>query len=111
MCLHRGRASERASEQHRHPGTGTGTGIDANLRTKWRQAAKKASDDADEEAMKNMVWGKGLVQMEEKAALKQRVEDEKLKPFARTIDDKDLNDDLRARDRWVSDSPHEGDLD
>ena len=35
-------------------------------------AERKKADDADEEAMKNMVWGKGLVQMEEKVALAKR---------------------------------------
>ena len=62
--------------------------------------ARKAADDQDEEAMKNMVWGKGLVQMEEKVALAKRIEAEKSKPFARTIDDREMNDDLRSKERW-----------
>ena len=34
---------------------------------------RRNADQADEEAMKNMVWGKGLVQQEEQLALKKRI--------------------------------------
>mmetsp|Transcript_26452 Transcript_26452/g.53767 ORF Transcript_26452/g.53767 Transcript_26452/m.53767 type:complete len:118 (+) Transcript_26452:472-825(+) len=47
-----------------------------------------------------MVWGKGLVQLEEKAALEAQVEAERAKPFARTADDKDMNEHLKGQQRW-----------
>ena len=53
---------------------------------------RKEAEDADEEAMKNMVWGKGLVQMEEKAALAKRC----LLPLARPLAS------LRESSSWVN---------
>lgn len=47
-----------------------------------------------------MVWGKGLVQMEEKADLQAQIEKEKSMPFARRVDDKDMNDHLKEQQRW-----------
>jgi len=47
-----------------------------------------------------MEWGKGLVQKQEVEDKMKRLEDEKSKPFARSIEDEDLNDHYRAQDRW-----------
>ena len=47
-----------------------------------------------------MEWGKGLVQKQEVEDKQKRLEDEKSKPFARSIEDEDLNDHYRAQDRW-----------
>ena len=47
-----------------------------------------------------MEWGKGLVQREEQEKRKLEMEKNKTKGFARYADDKDLNEDLKATDRW-----------
>eukprot|EP00960_Hanusia_phi_P055121 762879-Hanusia_phi.AAC.3 len=62
--------------------------------------SKMTAQEREEYELKNMVWGKGLVQMEERKALQDRIEEEKHKPFARTIEDKDMNDELKAVERW-----------
>ncbi|KAF9916536.1 hypothetical protein BX616_003508 [Lobosporangium transversale] len=47
-----------------------------------------------------MEWGKGLVQREEEAEKKRREEEEKFKPLARYMDDEELNEELKERERW-----------
>eukprot|EP01114_Cavostelium_apophysatum_P007769 TRINITY_DN1994_c0_g1_i1.p1 TRINITY_DN1994_c0_g1~~TRINITY_DN1994_c0_g1_i1.p1 ORF type:complete len:509 (-),score=148.52 TRINITY_DN1994_c0_g1_i1:25-1551(-) len=47
-----------------------------------------------------MEWGKGLVQKQQKEDLQARMEAEKYKPFARSIEDSDLNDMYKETDRW-----------
>ncbi|KAL2832551.1 hypothetical protein BDW59DRAFT_180995 [Aspergillus cavernicola] len=42
----------------------------------------------------------GDVQRKEKEARKQRLEDAKVMPLARTVEDEDLNEDLKAQQRW-----------
>jgi len=54
----------------------------------------------DENEYKNMVWGKGLVQMEERANQQKQIEKERAKPFARTVDDTDMNEELKSAQRW-----------
>lgn len=62
-------------------------------------AARKKREKEEKEAQK-MEWGKGLVQREEQARLKKELELLKTQAFSRHADDKALNDDLKARDRW-----------
>ena len=62
--------------------------------------SKMTAQEREEYELKNMVWGKGLVQMEERKALQDRIEEEKNKPFARTVEDKEMNDELKAVERW-----------
>ena len=47
-----------------------------------------------------MEWGKGLVQKKDKEDRKSYEEAEKYKPFARTIEDEDLNEHYKDKDRW-----------
>jgi pre-mRNA-splicing factor CWC26 len=53
-----------------------------------------------EKEMQKMEWGKGLVQREEREKKKQQVEDMANKPFARFVDDDEINDELKEKDRW-----------
>lgn len=57
-------------------------------------------EEREEQEMKNMVWGKGLVQMEKQADLKAQIEKEKSMPFARRVDDQEMNDHLKEQSRW-----------
>jgi pre-mRNA-splicing factor CWC26 len=68
-------------------------------------ASKKAEKFArerkeEEEMIKQMEWGKGLVQKQEAEDLRAREEAEKLKPLARYADDDELNEELKNRVRW-----------
>ena len=47
-----------------------------------------------------MEWGKGLVQREDEAKRKAQLEKERNRDLAVYADDKELNEDLKARDRW-----------
>ncbi|KAG0332411.1 Pre-mRNA-splicing factor cwc26 [Podila humilis] len=60
-------------------------------------AAKRREIEMQE---KQMEWGKGLVQREEKEAKRKQMEQEKFKPLARYKDDADLNEELKDRERW-----------
>ncbi|KAI0075538.1 hypothetical protein K474DRAFT_1664178 [Panus rudis PR-1116 ss-1] len=63
------------------------------------EAARRKHEREEKEA-KKMEWGKGIVQREE--AEKRRKEEEALrsKGFARTADDAELNEELKAQERW-----------
>ncbi|KAK4694695.1 pre-mRNA-splicing factor CWC26, partial [Phenoliferia sp. Uapishka_3] len=61
---------------------------------------KKEERDKVEREMKKMEWGKGLVQKGEAEEKKREEEKMKSRPLARYADDKDMNDELRDRDRW-----------
>ena len=63
------------------------------------EAAKKKREKEEREAQK-MEWGKGLVQREEQEKKRLELEKQKTQGFARYADDKDLNEDLKAQDRW-----------
>ena len=63
------------------------------------EAARKKREREEREAQR-MEWGKGLVQREEQEKRKLEMEKNKTKGFARYADDKDLNEDLKATDRW-----------
>ena len=63
------------------------------------EAARKKREKEEREAQK-MEWGKGVVQREEQERRRQELEKQKTKGFARYADDKDLNEDLKAQDRW-----------
>ncbi|KAF9549039.1 Pre-mRNA-splicing factor cwc26 [Mortierella hygrophila] len=63
------------------------------------EAAEAARRDI-EKLERQMEWGKGLVQREAEEEKKKREQEEKLKPLARYKDDKDLNEELKERDRW-----------
>lgn len=63
------------------------------------EAARKKREKEDKDAQK-MEWGKGLVQREENEKRRIQLEKNKSLPFSRHADDKDLNEELMARERW-----------
>ena len=63
------------------------------------EAARKKREREELEA-KKMEWGKGLVQRDEEEKRKERLEREKNKDLAVYADDKDLNEELMAKERW-----------
>lgn len=63
------------------------------------EAARKKREKEEKEALK-MEWGKGLTQREEEEKRRAQLEKNKSLPFSRQADDKELNEELRARDRW-----------
>ncbi|PPQ67475.1 hypothetical protein CVT25_006016 [Psilocybe cyanescens] len=54
----------------------------------------------EEKDAQKMEWGKGLVQREEAEKRKKELEKNRDAPFARRADDKDLNEDLKAKELW-----------
>ncbi|KZP25240.1 hypothetical protein FIBSPDRAFT_396354 [Athelia psychrophila] len=62
-------------------------------------AARKKREKQEKEAQK-MEWGKGLVQRDEQEKRRLELEKQKTRGFARYADDQDLNEDLKAQDRW-----------
>ncbi|KAL1946231.1 hypothetical protein VTO73DRAFT_15358 [Trametes versicolor] len=65
-----------------------------------RAEAARLKRERDEKEAKKMEWGKGLVQREEAEKRRKEEEEMRTRSFARTIDDKGLNEDLKAQDRW-----------
>ncbi|EGN98599.1 hypothetical protein SERLA73DRAFT_181137 [Serpula lacrymans var. lacrymans S7.3] len=63
------------------------------------EAARKKREREEKEAQK-MEWGKGLVQKDEEEKRKLDLEKARSQPFARRADDQELNEELKARDRW-----------
>lgn len=61
---------------------------------------KRARQEEMERQEKMMEWGKGLVQRREKEEQERREKEEGAKPLARYADDKEINEDLKNRDRW-----------
>ncbi|TBU22590.1 Pre-mRNA-splicing factor of RES complex-domain-containing protein [Dichomitus squalens] len=63
------------------------------------EAARLKREREEKEAAK-MEWGKGLVQRDEAVKQKQELEKMRSQAFARTADDAELNEELKAQDRW-----------
>jgi pre-mRNA-splicing factor CWC26 len=63
------------------------------------EAARKKREREEKEAEK-MEWGKGIVQREEQERRKLELEKQRTTAFARHADDRELNEELKARDRW-----------
>lgn len=63
------------------------------------EAARLKREREEKEAAK-MEWGKGVVQKEEVKKRKDEMEKLKNRPFARTVEDKELNEDLKAKEMW-----------
>lgn len=65
-----------------------------------RAEARRAEEEkkAKEEAAKEALLGD--VQRREREARKEQIREARAMPLARTINDEDLNEELRARDRW-----------
>jgi pre-mRNA-splicing factor CWC26 len=75
------------------------TGRKIDVKAARAEAARKKREREEKEA-KKMEWGKGLVQREEQEERKRKLEETKSLPFARRADDKELNEELKAKDRW-----------
>ena len=54
----------------------------------------------EEKEAQKMEWGKGLVQKDEAEKRRQELEKQRSTKFARHADDKDLNEDLKAKELW-----------
>lgn len=63
------------------------------------EAARKKREKEESEAQK-MEWGKGLVQREEQEKRRAQLEKNKSLPFSREANDKELNEELKAREMW-----------
>ncbi|KAK7463553.1 Pre-mRNA-splicing factor cwc26 [Stygiomarasmius scandens] len=63
------------------------------------EAARKKREREEKEAQK-MEWGKGLVQRDEGEKRKQELEKLRNKPFARHVDDADMNEELKSKELW-----------
>lgn len=75
------------------------TGRKIDVKAARAEAARKKREREEKEA-KKMEWGKGLVQREEEEERRRQLEKNKSLPFARRADDKELNEELKAKDRW-----------
>ena len=75
----------------------TGRRIDISLK---RAEARAATLDAERQAKRERESAMGAVQLRERAARQEALEDAKLLPLARGADDEEMNDDLRGRVRW-----------
>ncbi|KAF9123690.1 Pre-mRNA-splicing factor cwc26 [Mortierella sp. 14UC] len=69
-------------------------------RVQEKMEAQEAARKEIEKQERQMEWGKGLVQREAEEEKKRREQEEKHKPMARYKDDKDMNEELKERDRW-----------
>lgn len=65
-----------------------------------RAEAARKKREAEEKEAKKMEWGKGLVQREEAEKKRKELEAMRSTTFARTIDDKSLNEELKQEERW-----------
>lgn len=75
----------------------TGKKIDTSVEK--AEAARKKREREEQEA-KKMEWGKGLVQRDEAERQKKELEALKAKPFARAVDDVEMNAEMRSQERW-----------
>ncbi|KAJ4500787.1 Pre-mRNA-splicing factor of RES complex-domain-containing protein [Lentinula lateritia] len=75
------------------------TGRKIDTKAARAEAARKKREKEEKEAQK-MEWGKGLVQREDKEKMKAELEKLKSRPFARGVDDKELNEEQKAKDLW-----------
>jgi pre-mRNA-splicing factor CWC26 len=75
------------------------SGRKIDMKAAKAEAARQKREMEEREAQK-MEWGKGLVQREEQEKRRLELEKQKTRGFARYADDKDLNEELKAQDRW-----------
>ncbi|KAF9073452.1 Pre-mRNA-splicing factor of RES complex-domain-containing protein [Rhodocollybia butyracea] len=75
------------------------TGRKIDTKAARAEAARKKREQEEREA-KKMEWGKGLVQRDEAEKMKAKLEQLKNQPFARGIDDKELNEEQKSKDLW-----------
>ncbi|KIJ98106.1 hypothetical protein K443DRAFT_680985 [Laccaria amethystina LaAM-08-1] len=75
------------------------TGKKIDTKAARAEAARLKREREEKEAQK-MEWGKGLVQREEQEQRRLELERQRGKAFARHADDKDLNEELKAKELW-----------
>ncbi|POW15899.1 hypothetical protein PSTT_01827 [Puccinia striiformis] len=69
--------------------------------TKQLRAEEKRKQARElEKKMKKMEWGKGLVQRQDRKTDADELKKIASQPFARTIDDKEMNDEMKGKQRW-----------
>ncbi|KAI0656974.1 Pre-mRNA-splicing factor of RES complex-domain-containing protein [Cubamyces menziesii] len=90
-------AAERAAAQETIYRDASGRKVDIAAE---RAEAARLKREREEKEAKKMEWGKGLVQREEAEKRKQELEAMRNRSFARTADDTELNEELRAQERW-----------
>jgi pre-mRNA-splicing factor CWC26 len=75
------------------------SGRKIDMKAEKAEAARKKREREEKEARK-MEWGKGVVQRDEAEEARKRLERMKTTGFARTVDDKELNEDQKGVERW-----------
>lgn len=75
----------------------TGRRIDISMK---RAEARRAAAEAEEKERAAVEALKGDVQLEEARKRREKLEDAKLMKFARTVDDEEMNDELKEKERW-----------
>src|SRR6266576_2231695 len=65
-----------------------------------RAEAARLKREREEREAKKMEWGKGLVQKDEEERRRQEIEKQKSTACARRADDKELNEELKAKELW-----------
>lgn len=90
-------AAERAAAQETVYRDAAGRKVD--MAAAKAEAARLKREREENEA-KKMEWGKGLVQREQAEKQRKELESMRSKGFGRTADDKELNEELKARELW-----------
>ncbi|KAI0759068.1 Pre-mRNA-splicing factor of RES complex-domain-containing protein [Fomes fomentarius] len=90
-------AAERAAAQETVYRDAAGRKVD--MAAAKAEAARLKREREEDEA-KKMEWGKGLVQREQAEKQRKELESMRSKGFGRTADDKELNEELKARELW-----------
>ncbi|KAH8109377.1 Pre-mRNA-splicing factor of RES complex-domain-containing protein [Phellopilus nigrolimitatus] len=75
------------------------TGRKIDTKAERVEAARKKREREEREAQK-MEWGKGLVQREDEVRRRAQLEQERKRDLAVYADDRELNDEQKAKDRW-----------
>lgn len=75
------------------------TGRKVDIAAERAEAARRKKE-AEEKEAKKMEWGKGVVQREEAEKRRKDLEAMRSTQFARTIDDRELNEELKQEERW-----------
>ena len=75
------------------------TGRKIDTKAEKAEAARKKREREEREA-KKMEWGKGLVQREDEEKKRAQLERERIRDLAVYADDKELNEEQKARERW-----------
>jgi pre-mRNA-splicing factor CWC26 len=75
------------------------SGRQIDTKAEKAEAARKKREREEKEAQK-MEWGKGVVQREDAERQKRELEAMSRRDFARTANDKQLNEDQKAAERW-----------